>query len=103
MEDKIYAVYFDFEGDHSQPFSYFIGCKVKPQTENHAGLQSLNIPMQHYRKIIAKGKMPDCISAAWKEIWRSEIERAYGYDFEVYGEKAQNWNEAEIDIYLSAG
>ena len=29
ISDEIYAVYFEYEGDHTQPFSYFIGCKVK--------------------------------------------------------------------------
>lgn len=29
LGDEIYAVYFDYEGDNTEPFSYFIGCKVK--------------------------------------------------------------------------
>jgi predicted transcriptional regulator YdeE len=29
LSDEIYAVYYDYEGDHTKPFSYFIGCKVK--------------------------------------------------------------------------
>ncbi|MEX2512142.1 MAG: GyrI-like domain-containing protein [Cyclobacteriaceae bacterium] len=102
LDDKIYAVYFDYEGDHTQPFSYFIGCKVKSQTEYPQGLHSLIIPDQHYQKFTAKGKMPNCIAASWEEIWSSEIERDYGFDFEVYDERSQNWNDAEIDIFVSA-
>jgi len=26
LSEEIYAVYFDYEGDHTKPFSYFIGC-----------------------------------------------------------------------------
>jgi predicted transcriptional regulator YdeE len=26
LGDEIYAVYFDYEGDDTKPFSYFIGC-----------------------------------------------------------------------------
>ncbi len=103
MEDKIYAVYFDYEGDHSQPFSYFIGCKVLSQTVTPQGLQSLEVPEQHYLKIVAKGKMPDCMVGSWEHIWRSEIKRAYGFDFEVYDERSKNWNDAEVDIFVSTG
>jgi len=34
LSDEIYAVYYDYEGDHTKPFSYFIGCKVKFDTQN---------------------------------------------------------------------
>ena len=29
LSDEVYAVYFDYEGDYTKPYSYFIGCKVK--------------------------------------------------------------------------
>ena len=29
LSDEIFAVYYNYEGDHTRPFSYFIGCKVK--------------------------------------------------------------------------
>src|SRR4051812_30578353 len=29
LSDDLYAVYFDYEGDYTQPFSYFIGSRVK--------------------------------------------------------------------------
>jgi predicted transcriptional regulator YdeE len=45
--------------------------------------------------------MPGCIAKAWKEIWDSKIERAYQYDFEVYGEKSRDWRNAEVEVYLS--
>lgn len=32
---EIYAVYFDYEGDHTKPFSYFIGCKVKSNARSY--------------------------------------------------------------------
>jgi predicted transcriptional regulator YdeE len=101
-ESKIYAVYFDYEGDHAKPFSYFIGCKVESETATPKGLNSLTIPEQKYYKITAKGKMPDCISESWKGIWNSEIDRSYGYDFEVYDERSNDWNDAEVDIFVAS-
>ena len=101
ISDEIYAVYFDYEGDHTQPFSYFIGCKVKTHPEFAPGIDTLMIPAQSYSKFIAKGKMPGCISDSWKDIWDSKIERAYKFDFEVYDERSKDWNNAIVDIFVS--
>src|SRR6476620_9643433 len=48
--DEIYAVYFDYEGDHTKPFSYFIGCEVKPGSEFAPDMDTLMIPAQSYTK-----------------------------------------------------
>ena len=101
LNDEIIAVYHQYEGDHTQPFSYFIGCKVKSNTEAPQGLEILIIPKGTYHKINAKGKMPDCVANAWKEIWTSNIPRTHQIDFEVYDERSKDWNDAEVDIYLS--
>jgi predicted transcriptional regulator YdeE len=99
--DNVYAVYYDYDGDHSSPFAYFIGCRVKPDTEVPDGLDSLMIPEGSYRKLLAKGQMPACISDTWKEIWRSGLKRAYSYDFEVYDERSKDWNNAEVAIFVA--
>lgn len=95
-----YAVYFEYDGDHTDPYSYFIGCPVEPGTEVPNGLDSIIIPIQKYEIVTAKGKMPDCVADAWRDIWQRDIDRAYGYDFEIYREKI-DWNNAEVEIYLS--
>lgn len=101
LSDEVFAVYFDYEKDENSPFSYFIGCKVASATEAPAGLEELNIPAQSYQKFTAKGKMTGCVTDTWKEIWNQDIARKFGYDFEVYDERSQDWNDAEVDIYLS--
>ena len=100
--DEICAVYFDYEGDHTQPYSYFIGCKVEDSTEAPEGMTSLSIPGGDYTRLIATGQMPDCVAGKWREIWGSDIERRYTYDFEVYGDKSKDWKNAEVDILISS-
>ena len=100
-ENKVYAVYFDYEGDHSGPFSYFIGCNVDPQASVPDGLKSIQVPAQEYQKVTAKGKMPNCIAETWKDIWDSEMKRSYTYDFEVYDERSADWENAEVDIFIA--
>jgi len=101
LSDEILAVYHHYEGDHTRPFSYFIGCKVEAETEIPEGLDGLLIPKGLYQKIIAAGKMPDCVINTWKEIWNSDIPRAYKADFEVYDERSKDWNNAIVDIFVS--
>ena len=101
LNDEIFAVYHQYEGDHTKPFSYFIGGKVKSGTDVPKGLNGLIIPNGEYQHIIARGKMPDCVAHAWKDIWSSDIPRAYQADFEIYDERSKDWNNAEVDIFLS--
>ena len=101
MDNKIIAVYYDYEGDYTQPFSYFIGCKVHQHIDVPRGMQALLVPGGSYQLFKATGKMPDCVASSWREIWSAEIKRSYLYDFEVYDERSLDWNNAEVDIYIS--
>ncbi|WP_224998787.1 GyrI-like domain-containing protein [Cesiribacter sp. SM1] len=101
LNDEVFAVYFDYEGDYSKPFSYFIGCKVALHAAVPEGMEHLLIPAEQYTEVVAKGKMPDCIASSWREIWSSGLERAYKYDFEVYDEKSKDWSNAEVRIFVS--
>ena len=101
LNEDVLAVYYNYEGDHTQPYSYFIGCKVEPGTAAPAGLDSLVIPKGAYQQITAKGKMPDCVADAWRQIWKSSPPRAYRPDFEVYDHRSRDWENAEVEIFLS--
>jgi predicted transcriptional regulator YdeE len=101
LSDEIVAVYHQYEGNYTRPFSYFIGCKVDADTKIPEGLDSLLIPKGLYQINIAKGQMPDCVINTWKEIWNSDIPRAYQADFEVYDERSKDWKNAEVEVYIS--
>lgn len=102
LSNDIYAVYYDYDGDHTDPYAYFIGYRIPDDATVPDGIDIITIPTQQYEELTAKGQMPNCVADAWREIWKQDdINRAYGYDFEVYGHKSGDWNNAEIDIYLS--
>ena len=101
LSNEIYAVYYDYEGDHTKPFAYFIGCKVNMDAQNVQGMDSLIIPAGSYYTITAKGKMPDCVADSWKQIWSSITNRAYQFDFEIYDERSKDWNNATVKIFIS--
>jgi predicted transcriptional regulator YdeE len=101
LGNDIFAVYYNYDGDYTKPFSYFIGCQVKKFETIPDAMENLIIPEGKYHVITAIGKIPDCIASAWSDIWKSAIERAYKFDFEVYSEKSRDWNNAEVEIFLS--
>lgn len=100
ISEELYAVYYSYDGDHRDPYSFFIGCKVESGTPVPEGLDRLVIPAGTYRKIASRGRMPECIAQSWREIWASDYPRNYQYDFEVYDERSGNWENAVVDIYL---
>ncbi len=65
-------------------------------------MASLTIFEENYYKLIAKGKMPGCISKSWKEIWSSKIDRAYKYAFQIYDERSRDWSNAAVGIFIFA-
>jgi predicted transcriptional regulator YdeE len=101
LSDDVIAVYHSYDGDHTNPYSYFIGCRVMPGTSVPEGMDRFVIPAGSYEKRTAKGEIPDCIGRAWMDIWNSGIKRAYQVDFEVYDARSADWANGEVDIYLS--
>lgn len=101
LSNEIYAVYFDYEKDETTPFAYFIGCKVDKDSKTPDAFDELFVPDQKYRKFTAKGVMTECITNAWKDIWKSDLKRMFGFDFEIYNERSHDWNNAEVDIFIS--
>jgi len=101
LSPDIYAVYFDYDGDRNNPYSFFIGCKVANDAKTPEGLDNIDVSKQNYTVITAKGKMPECVASTWEKIWKSDIERAYGFDFEVYTILSADWSDAQVVIYLS--
>lgn len=110
IDNKVLALYTDYEGDHTKPYTLILGCRVDstrgttntaPRRAPGEELVSRTIPEAKYAVFTAKGKMPDCIVKTWGEIWNSGIYRAYNFDFEVYGEKSPNPEDVEVEIYIS--
>ena len=101
LSDEIFAVYHQYDGDHTKPYAYFIGCKVSHETAVSEGMDSIMIPTGMYQQITAKGKIPDCIINVWQTIWSADINRAYQVDFEVYDARSKDWNNAEVEVFLS--
>ena len=101
LSGDVFAIYTEYEGDHSKPYSYILGCAVSSLGSIPDGMIGMTIPSAEYEVFIAKGKMPDAVVEVWQHIWQPEIDskRSYKTDFEVYREYG-NPESTEVEIYI---
>ena len=102
-----YSVYTEYESDEHGEYTYFIGEEVSSlENQDQSQFKLLIIPAGTYQKFTTEpGKMPDIVIATWMQIWQmQEIDfggkRKYIADFEIYDERASNFEQAVMDIYI---
>ncbi len=101
LAHEIYCIYTDYENDFNGQYTTIIGCKVNSFENIPEGLTTWTIPTTKYKVYKSIGKLPECVMMTWTNIWHSDINRKCVADFDVYGQKAQNWEHAEVDTYVS--
>lgn len=102
VDNTIYAIYTEYEEDHTKPYTTILGCKVENKATIPNGMVSKTFSKENYTKFIAKGDLTKgAVYNEWSKIWNSNLNRLYTADFEVYGEKSQNSTDAEVNIYVA--
>ncbi len=102
ISQEIYCIYTNYQGDHTKPYDTILGCKVESIAEIPEGFVTQSFDSGIYQKFICKGDLTKgAVANTWNEIWNSNIDRAYSADFEIYGSKAMNPQDAEVDIFIS--
>jgi len=102
IDDSIYCMYTDYEKDYTKPYTTILGCKVKNLNNIPEGMTGKTIEESTYIKYTAKGNiLQGLVFNEWKKIWSSDLQRTYTADFEIYGEKAKNPENAEVDIFIA--
>ncbi|MEK4487284.1 effector binding domain-containing protein [Psychrobacillus sp. FSL H8-0484] len=89
VEGDVYAIYSNYQSDHTGDFDFLIG------TEEVVGSSTVTIPEgEYYVWEVATNDM-EAVGKAWNEIWKSDLPRTYNHDFELYK------TDGSISIYLS--
>lgn len=103
ISEEIYSIYTDYESDYTGKYTCVIGQKVDSMEGIPNGLIGREFKSGKYQKFVAKGQMPNAVVEIWKEIWAKdkELNRKYTADFEVYGQKSQNGENSEVEIYIA--
>jgi len=97
-----YSVYTDYAGDFTQPYTAILGCRVSTLDNIPEGMVGKAIPGGEFVQFTAKGSLnKGAVFSEWLKIWSTKLNRKYTADFEVYGEKAQNPEDAEVGIFVA--
>lgn len=101
IDHDLLALYTDYEGDYTKPYTYFIGCRVSKVEQLPPFLSSKHIPTTNYALFIAKGAHPQAVGKLWMDIWKSDLKRAYKADFELYDARFfSNEPSKEVALYI---
>ncbi|NHF61397.1 AraC family transcriptional regulator [Flavobacteriaceae bacterium TP-CH-4] len=101
-DNAVYSLYTDYEGDHTKPYTVLLGCKVTTLETVPDGMVGRSFEGGNYVRITAKGDLTKgLILNQWARIWELDLQRRYTADFEVFGDKAQNPVDAEVDFLVA--
>ncbi|MGB6977326.1 MAG: GyrI-like domain-containing protein [Gammaproteobacteria bacterium] len=101
-----FSAYTDYASNEHGDYTYFIGEEVSSIANIPQGFETATIPAGKYQKFTTEsGKIPTVVIQAWQQIWQmSNVQlgghRNYQTDFEVYDQRANNPNDAILDIYI---
>ena len=102
IDNTVYSLYTNYESDHKHPYTTIIGCKVENIDAIPEGMVGQSFDGGNYLKMTVRGNLAeDLVINQWLKIWEmTDLDRTYTVDFDVFGEKAQNPLDAEIDIFV---
>ncbi len=99
--DEILGLYCNYENKEFGLYSYIVGYEVSNINSIPEGMVYKILPASKYCVVTAKGKTPDKVGSAWSYIWNSDLQRTYTGDFDLYGKKYNDSENAEVDIYVA--
>lgn len=101
INQEICLLYTDYEKDYTRPFTALLGCKVEDIMFIPSGMVAKKISGGTYLRFNPKGRLADIVVNEWVNIWSSGLDRAYSADFEIYGTKSRDPENAEVEIYVA--
>lgn len=100
--NEVIALYCDYEGDYTQPYSVVIGCAVSSVDTIPEGMVAKTIPASSYAVFRAIGEHPKALIETWGEIWQEpDLERTYTGDYELYNEQFFLNSPQEVAVYIA--
>lgn len=103
LSNDIYSIYTDYKSDFTDEYTTIIGLQVSSLDTIPSGLIGRQFLTETFEVFTAKGEMPQAVMNTWLDIWQrdNELQRKYTYDFEFYGEKSQNGENSEVQIFIA--
>lgn len=103
ISNEVIALYCDYEGDHTQPYSLVIGHPVSSFEVIPNGMVAKTIAAGSYAVFRAIGEYPKSLIETWGNIWRQQDEwkRTYTGDYELYGDKFASGSPQEVEVLIA--
>lgn len=102
IDTAVYSIYTDYEKDNTKPYTTMLGCKVENLDHIPEGMVGKSFEGGNYIRFTPKGNLAEgLVINEWNKIWNMDLGRVFTADFEIYGEKARNPSEAEVDILIA--
>lgn len=102
VNNHVYSMYTDYEGDHTQPYTAILGCSVKNLDDIPEGMTGKSVSGGNYVKISAQGDLTQgLIVNEWTKIWAMGLDRAFTADYEFFDESEQNPKDARVDFLVA--
>lgn len=98
-DSTILSVYTNYQADGQ--YDAYVGCRMIDLATIPEGFTGLEIPGGTYHLYLARGPMPETVTKAWQLIRAEDSDRAYAFDWDIYGPKSQNGENSEVEIYVS--
>jgi predicted transcriptional regulator YdeE len=98
LSDDLFAVYMNYETDHTGYYTALLGCKCDPLSLVPDSFEQVDIPEGQYQIYSLSGEIPIIVGEAWAEIWESGTPRAYTFDYDRYNNSCQ---PPEVKVYVA--
>lgn len=102
INSDIYCIYTDYEKDHTKPYTTILGCKVENLETIPNEMVGKIVSETIYKKYVATGNiLQGSVYNEWTKIWNADLPRTFTADFEVYGDKAKDFENAEVELFIA--
>jgi len=106
VDPDIVALYTDYESDHNGAYTFVLGAKVSSTENVPPGMVVKKVPPGKYAVFTSeRGPADKVVPEAWSRINSLPNsapggDRTYRADFELYGPRAADPQNAQVDIYV---
>lgn len=101
IDDKVFAIYTNYESDHTQAYDTILGCKVSTLDEIPEEMVGQSFAGGRFAQFVAEGDLSKAVYQKWVEIWNTDLNRTYTADFELYDAKSQNIAAPTVAIFVA--
>lgn len=107
VDENLYAVLTDYEGDHYGAYTQVVGIAVRTAARLPEGMVAVRVPGVPAMLVEARGPMPGALIEAWQQVWKHSESggvppRAFTTDLEVHHRGGADLYVAVLSSYGDA-